>query len=456
MQRTMLYCTQGDNTTYNGTGAVVSYYGPMGGPNPVNPLCTSTVGTGAFGKSAWAAVYSKLYMTVGQVNSASPTCTGNINTGGSPNPGAGNLTCVSNGAQSLNPVYYYDATDIDAITASQGVGFMNTLSAVSGGIIVMPTMAVACDTLNQGFCSPFLFNTKTPQNVVQTIYNAGPKYSHINGTVSNGATTVTPAQGYSQQGFVASYLQWQSLSQNTDTASSATCTFAYGATFGSPADSSLHATISDPSGGYVLSLDATDVVAVPAGSYFNFHWSGSTNQNTLYVGNAGVHLQAAASNSTWLGAGAVTQATWPTQTPSYCPFGTTRFDYKLGETMSTSPTAGVFSGLAVEIAAYTATATFAMIWAQAADTGGGSGSPPTSGGDSQTPGFNASSLSVTASSRAGLPYWLFDATDILAVTRTTPWVLEASSSTFGNVQTQAQAINFTAPAHLGLTTVGAG
>lgn len=159
-----------------------------------------------------------------------------------------------------------------------------------------------------------------------------------------------------------------------------------------------------------------------------------------------------------MGAGAGSAQTWASAdgNPSAVPFGGTRFDGYMPETVAAIPTAGVFSGLAVQTGgAYAANATFTVINGQGTgDTGGGSGDIPTSGGSSQTPGFNNTSLAATATAASG---WFYDATDIAAFTSQQLYLLQAYSAYgTGAVNLVSAALNFTAPAHLGLLTQGAG
>lgn len=450
MQRTVLSCGQGTNTTYQSATSTGPFCCPMGGVNMVSLSLSGgggsgATGTGGYGQSAYAAVYSRLTMVLGK-NPNGGTVTSQINVAGSTPTGGNQSALNAGGAVNSNPVYYYDATDIDAITAGQGVGFMQTLSATTV-FAAMPSLSVACDTLGQGFCSPFMFAANGAQ-----VWNSAFKFSQLSG-LSAGANTagLAACQNYNARAFVASYLQWQSLTGNTDTDAQATCAFSYNSTWGSFTDSTMSATIHGAS--YVgIQYDATDICAVPASNYFGMNWSGNVSTSTLKIANSGAHMLAAGNNSCWMAAGATGGATWATQSPTYCPFGGSRFDPIAVESVSTVPTSGVFSGLAVQIGTYTDPSTFTVLNGPGTgDTGAGSGNIPTSGGNSATAGFNNTSMAASPTA-AG---WTYDATDIAAFTASQAFLLQAVG-TVGGATLVAQACNFTAPAHLGLTTMGAG
>jgi len=455
MQRTYLTAAQGINTTYSAPGSSVAYYGPMGGPNLVEGVYTATTGNGAYNQSGFAAVYSRLQFVIGPTTAGvSTVLTSHINVGGT-SPAAGNLTChtpnpsVNNSSSS----YYYDATDLDAITAGQGVGYMQTLTAASGTML-MVSIAVACDCLNQGFSSPFMYANQASQGAQY----GNAKYSHIAGNSYPGCANSTqqPSQDYAAAAFVASYLQWQSCSGNTDADGTATIIFGSGATWGSATDSSLKAQISGA--GFIgLMLDATDISAVPAGSYLNFHWSGAASNSSIRIGNLGIHVQGAGNNSTLLAAGGIASS-WTTSATTWTTFNHVRFDATIDENQCAVPTAGVFSGLAVQIAAYASadgTVTFTLLNGPVTgDTGAGSGNVPTTSG-----GFNSTSVVASFPTSTTAPAWAFDATDIAAFTPQQVLMLQAVNSgglTAPATKLQAQSINFTAPAHLGLLTQGAG
>lgn len=266
MQRTILSCGQGANTTYQSATSTGPFCCPIQGVNMVNldlSGASGATGTGGYGQSAFAAVYSRLSMVLGKVLSAG-TVTSQVNVGGA-TPQGGNQSCLNaGGAVNSSPVYYYDATDIDAIVAGQGVGFMQTLSTTSI-FAAMPSIGVACDTLNQGFCSPFAFAASGAaiyENVGQNVY------MHTTGL--SVFAYVATGQDYASQAFVASYLQWQTYTGNTDTQSTnvTTAKFASGATWQSPTASSVSVPVH--AAGYVgIQYDATDIAAVPAQSYFS-------------------------------------------------------------------------------------------------------------------------------------------------------------------------------------------
>lgn len=456
MQRTILTAGQNYNTTATGGASALSYYGAMGGGNPVNlsdsptlgnvpSWSNQTYGIGGYGESAFAAVYSRLYMVIGKVQGATTTLTANINVAGSINggttgQGAGHLTCMGGGAQTNSGSYVYDATDIDAITAGQGCGFMNTVSA-SSGYVVMPALGVACDTLGQGYCSPFMQSQNG--QVPGIIYNNASDLTHLVGPTGFIRTGVGTAQDFNPMAYVAMWLQWQNQFGNTEAANACTCTFSTSPTYNSTGSSGPSATIGSAS--FVgLMHDTTDIKAVPAGSYSNFAWTGTTQQNTIWLANAGIHMVAAGSNSCTLYSGANSTAD-ATTTPGYSPFGQVRNDSVLGEVVAPVPTSGVFSNLYVNVTGYTASASFTFqTGAGTGDTGGGSGSIPNP--------LTSTSLLATGSAIG----WWFDATDIVAVTPTTLYAIEVTGTASPAATYQAQAINFTAPAHLGLTTRGAG
>lgn len=456
MQRTILSVGQNYNTTISGGASAFSYYGAMGGGNPGNLSAGLTLGNvpswsnqsygiGGYGESAFSAVYSRIYMIIGKVQVAATTITAQINVagsinGGTVNQGHGNMTCSGGGATTNSSTYVYDATDIDAITAGQGCGFIETASASSGSV-VMPAMGVACDTLGQGYCSPFM--QSQGGQVPGIIYNNAADMTHIVGPTGFIRSGIGAAQDYNPMSYVATWLQWQNQFGNTEAAGACTCTFATSATYNSAGSSGPSATIGSSS--YVgVTHDTTDIKAVPAGSYSNFAWTGNTSQNTMWLANAGIHMVAAGSNSCTLYAGSSVTAN-ANVTKGYCPFGQNRNDTVLSEVMAPVPTSGVFSNLYVNITSYTATASFTFqTGTGTGDTGGGSGSIPSS--------LTSTSLLATGSAVG----WWFDATDIVAVTPTTIYAIQVTGAATPAAVFQAQSINFTAPAHLGLTTMGAG
>lgn len=461
MQRTFLSVSQGGNTTLSGStfsgAAAGPFYCPISGQNMVAPLYTTPVGNGAYGQTAFSAVYSRLNMLIGKVaNGTGLLVTGAVNVGGT-TPAPGNLI-VQNGTGVVTTLmaYYYDATDIDAVTAGQAVGFQASQGASATGIAVLSSMSVICDTLNQGFCSPFMFTGTTSGPAVTQLYQDNNHYAHTAGLMRL-TNTITSGQDYAQQSFLATYLQWQICSGNADGATAVNCAFSQGQTFGSPTDTGLSATI--PSAGYSgIIYDATDVSAVPAQSYFGLHWTGSTtNSNTIHLGNGSIHMQAAGNNTCWFGAGNTGEQSWGSGAQIYSCFGSTRFDTVFSEASSAVPTAGVFTGLATLIGTFTASATLTLYAAAGTDSGSGSGvvnnstsAPPPSG----TPGapWSSTGLSTTGAASG----WWYDATDIFAATNAEVIVVEAAAATAGAVTIIAQSMNFTAPAHLGLTTQGAG
>jgi hypothetical protein len=446
MQRTIIVSGGGSTQTYIGTGSAATYYGPLGGAGAVGNPTSTVTGTGAYWHNEFACVLSKLYIEIGDVYNGTPmSCTCQINVGGT-TPAPGNLSAGNPAVGNATPAYYYDATDIDALTAGQLCGFMESLSAAaSPSSVLAPSRGVACDSPNAGFAPTNGFATGG------TSFNSSPRYASVAG--SGLSSTVAPSQQFASMAFVASGLQWQTASGNATTSTDATCTFSHGPTLGSPTDTSLKAIIA--SAGFVgLMYDATDTAAVPAGDYYNMHVTGTNlSGNTLKVVTQGIHMQGAANNSCAMLSGGAFTSTQNAATTWGCFNQSARFDSVHTESIVPYPTSGVLSNLSVNIGTYTDPATFTLLTTQGTgDTGAGTGNIPTSGGNSATAGFSTTSVAVAVSA-AG---WSYDATDICAVVGGQNHTLLQCVGTNSGLTLQGQQINFTAPAHLGLTTMGAG
>lgn len=449
MQRTLLVCGGSTNNTYSGTGSVVTYYSPLGScDGPVGALATAPAGKGAYGRSNFACILSKLYIAIGRVYGASAmSVTAKINVGGT-TPAAGNLSCGNPAALNSGAAYYYDATDVDAITAGQQIGMQETLSAGTASAIAT-SRGVICDCLNQGFGAPYMSDGPV-------VYNVNPRYSGVCGYASfSSASAIAASQMYASYAFLASGLQWQTATGNTDTATAVAATFAHNPSLGTNTDSSMNATIQ--SAGFVGQMyDATDVAAVPAGDYYGLHWTGDTSGNTLKVANAGIHMQGASNNACAMLSWASYGDNWATRNPTYGCFNQgSRYDYVWYETITVVPASGVFSSLYVNVASntYASPTTFTVLnGPTSGDTGTGSGVAPN---DPHTAGgFASTSLVATATAKtAG---WFYDATDIAAFVGGTNQLLLEANGAVGGATLQAQAVKFTAPAHLGLMMQGVG
>lgn len=452
MQRTLILGGPGGNTLITNPSTQGPFYGPFGGCCPSAASITTPLGNGAYSQAAFSAVLSRLTMFAGYVNAAI-SITGKVNVGGGASPAGGNQSVTSpSGVQNSYSIYYYDLTDIDAIAAGQSIGLQLSTDRTGSGQVSIPHVNLICDSPNAGWCSPIVFDGSggVINGGIRSWSNfIGQQYYPSSGTPQD-------AQGYTAQAYVASYLQWQSLgvSSGGDTSGALKCKFSFGPTWGSPVDSSMMAgPIPDSTSGGVQPngyqmIDITDIAAVPAGSYTALHWSGAAS-NALKMVNAGIHIQSAQSNATWLGAGG-SSAGWSGHNPNYCPFSVIRFDWGEDEMGCAVPAAGIYSNLAVQIQAYTTNTTFSLQAFVAADAGAGSGQIATNAV------YNNTSIGVTFTGTPAPPCWAFDYTDIAAVTAGTGVLLAATATTASGVTACGQSINFTAPAHLGLTLRGAG
>lgn len=460
MQRTMLAVGGCGTNTYTMGASSITCYSPLGvGGGPTNNVQSLTA-TGAYSRSNFACVLSKLYLTIGKIGTQNGAMKCQININGASGT-AGNLSAVTpsystGGTRFSTPAYYYDATDLDAITAGQQVGFMETIVGTSGSAITAPCRGVACDSPNAGFSAGYYFSN------INTFWNdSSINYSGVCGSPSSAfASTAAAAQHLAGTALVASGLQWANIAGNTSTSTNATCTLATSATSGTNTATSLAATIGW-AGAVGQFYDATDIASIPAGNYYNLYWSGTSLANTLRIGNAGIHTQGASSNACTMATLNKFQTSWNNANPTYaCMAQGVRYDDIWYETLVGAPTAGVYSSLYFNVttAVTYASATTFTVWTgtNTGDTGGGSGAPPTAAA-----GFTASSLQVTVPATASVG-WYYDATDLAAVIAGNQLLCQVYGTGGGATKPsgapviQAQSINFTAPAHLRLTTMGAG
>lgn len=478
MQRTILVAGGGASNTYNGTGAVVTFYSPLsvspiatGGANALtSPTGTSGFG-GGYGRNNLSCVLSKLYIAVNKITTAAQSVVSAINVGGA-TPAAGNLSVSGGGAITGTNMYFYDATDVDAIAAGQQIGMQDTLNAASGTLLI-PSRGVICDALDQALATPYMFGWQSAGNPV--VWNTtAAKYSNTCG-YSGFATSLSASQLPAGYAFVASSLQWQTAQGNSDTNNDGTCIFSHGPTLGSPIDTSLKATIQTP-GTAGLWRDTTDISAVPAGDFHCLHWNtaGGFSGNTFRIANAGIHIQAASNNAGFITAWGSGESPWVTSNPSYGCFGQiARFDPVPYEADMVVPTSGVFSNLAVNVSTNSWGQSVSLNFLNgpaSSDDGAHSGVMPGTGGNAPSPtgpnnlniGYNTTNISITVP--ANQSGWAYDSTDVAAfVGGQQQGLLEflsaggsTSAPTANAFKIQGQTINFTAPAHLGLLTQGAG
>lgn len=483
MQRSIALSGQSGNTIWNAAASGGTWYGlfnsvflvDAGYASPVNGAFTC----GAFQQSLFSCVMSRLFQCTGALVNTASQLTTKVNVGGT-SPAPGNMAAAApNVTLTTTANYWYDATDLDAITAGQKFGSMQVQGNGSQQGPLNPSFGVIIDAPSQGFFAPFLYPSLGATK--ELAYLNGPYHSHLCGNSGNVmpagfSATANYAQDYFPQAFVASGVQWQNTAAAVPTSSGglgpgdsfnlATCSFAYGTTFGTAVGSSVSATIApNPAGTSAMFIDTTDICAVAAGNYPCTKWTGNCTSGSEKIGNAGLTIRPAASNTMRLISGSTKNpgsATWPgtLTSPTWQMFnGAPRTDSIYTENNTAFPAAGVLSGYAFETdaTAFTGGPTLAVIQIGVdLNSGAGSGvaSYSSSAGGAAPANFVNSTVSVALT--AASTYY-FDLTDLVAVT---PFngMLQAITFNAGTDAggTQAYSLNFTAPAHRGLLERGAG